>query len=95
MVRVLASSTLVLHLLGVALAQDPPNHADSTVPYTLPSTPKYDYAEVIHKVRLKLCICWKRSLLTGCFAEFLVLSCSAVGEAGSKPPTSVAGRLVL
>ncbi|KAF8607612.1 Six-hairpin glycosidase [Ceratobasidium sp. AG-I] len=49
MVRVLAASTLFLHLLGVALAQDPPNLADSNVPYTLPTTAKYDYAEVIHK----------------------------------------------
>ncbi|KAJ1308632.1 hypothetical protein OPQ81_004328 [Rhizoctonia solani] len=28
---------------------DPPNHANSTVPYTTPSAPKYNYAEVIHK----------------------------------------------
>ncbi|KAG9104462.1 hypothetical protein FRC06_002118 [Ceratobasidium sp. 370] len=31
--------------------QDPPNHANSTVPYTTPSTPKYNYAEVLHKAR--------------------------------------------
>ncbi|CCO26481.1 similar to beta-1,4-endoglucanase [Rhizoctonia solani AG-1 IB] len=35
--------------LALAAEQDPPNHANSTVPYTTPSTPKYNYAEVIHK----------------------------------------------
>ncbi|QRV78636.1 endoglucanase [Ceratobasidium sp. AG-Ba] len=39
---------LALHAL-VASAQNPPNHANSTVSYTTPSTPKYDYAEVLHK----------------------------------------------
>ncbi|KAF8607613.1 Six-hairpin glycosidase [Ceratobasidium sp. AG-I] len=29
--------------------EDPPNHANSTVPYTVPSSSKYNYAEVIHK----------------------------------------------
>ncbi|KAG8966290.1 hypothetical protein FRC03_012192 [Tulasnella sp. 419] len=29
--------------------EDPPNHANSTVPYDLPKTAKYDYAEVLHK----------------------------------------------
>ncbi|QRV87627.1 endoglucanase [Ceratobasidium sp. AG-Ba] len=41
-----------LALWPAAFAQDPedpPNHANSTVPYTTPSTPKYNYAEVIHK----------------------------------------------
>ncbi|QRV72758.1 endoglucanase [Ceratobasidium sp. AG-Ba] len=41
-----------LALWPAAFAQDPedpPNHANSTVPYATPSTPKYNYAEVIHK----------------------------------------------
>ncbi|KAG8717899.1 hypothetical protein FRC09_013502 [Ceratobasidium sp. 395] len=29
--------------------QNPPNFANSTVPYTTPQTPKYNYAEVLHK----------------------------------------------
>ncbi|KAG9092475.1 hypothetical protein FRC07_011662, partial [Ceratobasidium sp. 392] len=32
-----------------ATAQNPPNLANSTVPYTTPSSPKYNYAEVLHK----------------------------------------------
>lgn len=32
--------------------KDPPNLANSTVSYSLPSTAKYDYAEVLHKVRV-------------------------------------------
>lgn len=63
MVRVLAASTLFLRLLGVALAQDPPNHADSNVPYTLPTTAKYDYAEVIHKVSPLRLVRWRLRLL--------------------------------
>ncbi|GAB1520078.1 hypothetical protein RhiTH_003151 [Rhizoctonia solani] len=34
---------------ALAAEHDPPNHANSTVPYTISSTPKYNYAEVIHK----------------------------------------------
>lgn len=37
-------------LLPTVFAQDPPNYANSTVPYTIPSKAKYDYAEVLHKV---------------------------------------------
>ncbi|KAG8974973.1 hypothetical protein FRC05_006650 [Tulasnella sp. 425] len=34
---------------GADAEKDPPNLANSTVPYTLPATAKYDYAEVLHK----------------------------------------------
>ena len=30
-------------------AQNPPNFANSTVPYDLPGSAKYDYSEVLHK----------------------------------------------
>ncbi|KAG9078688.1 hypothetical protein FS749_009252, partial [Ceratobasidium sp. UAMH 11750] len=45
-------TTLALYALAIwpaALGQNPPNHANSTVPYTTPPSPKYNYAEVLHK----------------------------------------------
>ncbi|ELU45836.1 glycosyl hydrolase family 9 domain-containing protein [Rhizoctonia solani AG-1 IA] len=51
MPRVLATSLLVLHAAAqLAYAQNPENQANSIVPYTVPSEPRYDYAEVLHKV---------------------------------------------
>jgi hypothetical protein len=51
MTRVLATSLLALHAaVQLAYAQNPENQANSIVPYTVPSEPRYDYAEVLHKV---------------------------------------------
>ena len=44
------TTPLLLALLPWPALADPPNHANSTVPYTLPATAKYDYSEVLHKV---------------------------------------------
>ncbi|KAG8956487.1 hypothetical protein FRC00_004866 [Tulasnella sp. 408] len=51
-----AVSSLLVQLFAVTpmsgvngQEKDPPNHAASTVPYDLPATAKYDYAEVLHK----------------------------------------------
>ncbi|KAG8936280.1 hypothetical protein FRC02_003216 [Tulasnella sp. 418] len=51
MSQVVRSLTYALLLWGTSIsnAQDPPNHADSTVPYDLPGSPKYDYSETLHK----------------------------------------------
>ncbi|GAB1520077.1 hypothetical protein RhiTH_003150 [Rhizoctonia solani] len=55
MPRVLATSLLVLHAAAqLAYAQNPENQANSIVPYTVPSEPRYDYAEVLHKRSGKL-----------------------------------------
>jgi len=45
-----SSSFLILGLASAFVkAQNPPNLANSTVPYDLPKTQKYDYSEVLHK----------------------------------------------
>ncbi|KAG8956488.1 hypothetical protein FRC00_004867, partial [Tulasnella sp. 408] len=53
-----AVSSLLVQLFAVApmsgvngqeAEESPENHASSTVPYDLPATAKYDYAEVLHK----------------------------------------------
>ncbi|KDN50952.1 hypothetical protein RSAG8_00581, partial [Rhizoctonia solani AG-8 WAC10335] len=46
---VLAFQALAAWSCHAAGEPDPPNHANSTVAYTTPSSPKYNYAEVIHK----------------------------------------------
>jgi hypothetical protein len=58
--------------LALAAEQDPPNHANSTVPYTTPSTPKYNYAEVIHKVCLLIqLVCYYSSCSRVCCSTIL------------------------
>ncbi|CAE6439520.1 unnamed protein product [Rhizoctonia solani] len=49
LLSVLAFQALASWSCYAAGEPDPPNHANSTVPYTTPSSPKYNYAEVIHK----------------------------------------------
>ncbi|CAE6512269.1 unnamed protein product [Rhizoctonia solani] len=46
---ILAFQALAAWSCSAAGEPDPPNHANSTVPYTTPPSPKYNYAEVIHK----------------------------------------------
>ena len=54
LVALLALQALAIWPAALGAEEDPPNHANSTVPYTVPSSAKYNYAEVIHKVSILL-----------------------------------------
>lgn len=91
LVALLTLQALAVWPVAFGAEEDPPNHANSTVPYTVPSSAKYNYAEVIHKVSISRI---PTAPTTHPPSELALLSRSTVRKTRTQSPSGMARRLV-